>query len=223
MVGMETAAVISPAELPGQAFEHQGEAAGVLQGLGLGEQPGGGRGGAPLDLEAAELGQALGGEPDVALDRDAGPDHGAHGLDVACALDLDRPGAAVGQQAHCVGHGLFHRDLVGAEGHVGHDQGAAGGRSHRPGVMEHLLHGHGQGVGAAEDDHGQGVADQDHVRAGLFHQPGRWEVVGGDHGQPAGALGRADIGSSQLFAHGVRTARAPAATAQEDPSACPRI
>ena len=47
-------------------------------------------------------------------------------------------------------------------------------------VVEHLVHGHGQRVGVAENDHGQRVADQDAVDARVVHRAGGGEVVRGD-------------------------------------------
>ena len=74
-------------------------------------------------------------------------------------------------------------------------------RRHRARVVQHLLHGDGQGVFVAQHHHAQRVADQDHVNAGFVHQPRAGVVVGGEAGDEFLALflfeksGSGDLGA----------------------------
>ena len=72
--------------------------------------------------------------------------------------------------------------VIAAEGHVGDDERAAHGAAHGAGVVQHLVHGDGEGVFVAEHDHGERVADQDQVDAGLVDQARGGIVVGGERG-----------------------------------------
>jgi hypothetical protein len=54
---------------------------------------------------------------------------------------------------------------------------------------EHLVHRHGHGRSlVAEHDHGGGVADEDHLDAGVFGEARAGRVVGGDHDDGVAAL-----------------------------------
>ena len=72
--------------------------------------------------------------------------------------------------------------MIAAEGHVGDDERAADGAANGAGVVQHLVHGDGEGVFVAEDDHGERVADQDEVDAGFIHQARGCVVVRGERG-----------------------------------------
>ena len=81
---------------------------------------------APLHLEAAELVHRLRRHPDVAHDRDAGAHEAAHQLgDLDAALELDRLGAALLDQAPGGAHAVLDRRLVAHERHVGRPGGRA--------------------------------------------------------------------------------------------------
>ena len=82
------------------------------------------------------------------------------------ALDLDRLRARLLDEADGVADRLLGPEVERAVGHVGHQQGALDAAADGPGVVEHLVHGHRQGVGVAEHDHGEGVAHQDDVDPG---------------------------------------------------------
>ncbi len=62
--------------------------------------------------------------------------------------------------------------------HVPDDHGPLHGPRHGPGVVDHLVHGHGHGVLVAQDDHAQGIADQDEIDAGLVQDLRRRVIVG---------------------------------------------
>ena len=93
MVGTETRSVMSRARGGGDAFEDDGEYAGVLQGLGVAEELGCFLGGLALDTVAPELVYRLGREADVAHDGYAAIDDVAGGVGHRDpTLQLLRPG-----------------------------------------------------------------------------------------------------------------------------------
>ena len=55
-------------------------------------------------------------------------------------------------------------------------------------VVEHLLHRDGDRRVVAEDDHAEGVADEEDVDAGGFEEAGRGVVVAGHHDDALAAL-----------------------------------
>src|SRR3990172_10328426 len=48
-------------------------------------------------------------------------------------------------------------------------------------MVEHVLHGDGQGVGVAKNYHTQGITDQNSVDAGTVHRQGGGIVIGCKH------------------------------------------
>ena len=100
----------------------------------------------------------------------------------ARALDLDGFGAGFLDEADGVGDGVGDRAVIAAEGHVGDDEGAADGAAHGARVVEHLVHGDGERVFVAKDDHGERVADEDEIDAGLVDEARGGVVVGGERG-----------------------------------------
>ena len=122
-------------------------------------------------------------------DGDAGGDDGGNlRADLAATLKLDAVGAALLEQAASVGHGLLDADLVGHEGHVADDEGVLSAAGDGGTVVDHVLHGDGEGVLVAEHDVAEGVADEDAVDAGLVLELGGGVVVCGQHAELA-ALG----------------------------------
>ena len=112
----------------------------------------------------------------------AGLDHGPDGLGVElAALDLDRVGQAFLEEPDAGGHGLLGGDLVAAERQVRHHQGAPGRPGHGAAQREEFVHRHGQAGFVAEDVVGGGVADQEHLDAGLVENLRGVLVVGGQH------------------------------------------
>ncbi len=81
----------------------------------------------------------------MADDRNLGVGERADQLD-ARALDLDGFGAGFLDEADGVGDAFGDRAVIAAEGHVGHNEGAAHGAAHGAGVVEHLVHGDGERV-----------------------------------------------------------------------------
>ncbi len=117
----------------------------------------------------------------MADDGNLGFDERADELD-ARAFDLDGFGAGLLDEADGVGDGLGDRAVIAAEGHVGHDERAAHGAAHGARVVQHLVDGDGQRVFVAEDDHGERVADEDEIDAGLVDKARGGVVVGGERG-----------------------------------------
>jgi len=119
----------------------------------------------------------LGGEAQVSHHGDAGahqPIDNGQGFRFP-ALEFDGGSGAVLQHLSRCGHGLIDAALVTEEGQIRDDQrllvgGALQPAAHGPGVHHHLLQGHREGGGMAEDHHRQRVAHQDGVRPGLFHE-----------------------------------------------------
>ena len=164
------------------AFEHHREGARLLHLVCVLNDTLGGVGVFALHLEAPKGVDRLRGHADVALNRNARVDDG---LDLrgdrGAALELDRLRMSLLDQPAGVGQGVVLRGLVGEKGHVG-DQKRVGERpAHGGGVVNHVLHGHRQGVGVAEHGHSQRVAHQDGVDAGLLDQARHGVIVGGHH------------------------------------------
>ena len=173
----------------GDALHDHGENAGLLQSLGVLDELAGRLGGAALDLEAAEGGSGLGSHADVAHDVDAGVDHAADGgSHVDAALQLDA--VAQGLLGEAVGglDGLLGAHVVGAEGHVADDEGVGSALDHGLDVVDHVIHGHGDGGVIAQHDHAQGVAHQDDLDIALVHDGGGGVVIGSAEGKLAALI-----------------------------------
>ena len=171
------------ANLRGEAgrddFQNHGESTGFLHGHGVVPDDAGLLQGAALHLISAFFADALREHADVGEDRYAGLDQCP---DLRCqgrsALQLDPP-CAGGQELPCAGHGLRGRP-VSSDGQVGDNWGKLGSPGHRTGVADHVLERHGCGVGVAEDNHAERVADQDEVNAGFVDDTGRGIIVSGE-------------------------------------------
>jgi hypothetical protein len=170
-------------ELGRNALEHEREGPGRLDGRRRCEERRARLGAAALDLEAAELVNRLRGQAEVGLDRNLGRDQRLENVDPR-PFDLHRRGASLLDEAQGVGDRLLRPEMEGAERHVGDEESALQPASHRFHVMEHLVHGHRQRVGVAQDHHGERIADQDHVDARGIGTARLRVVVGGDHHQP---------------------------------------
>ena len=65
--------------------------------------------------------------------------------------------------------------------------------------MQHLIDGHAQRVGIAENDHAERVADEDDVGAGGIGDLRRGEIVRGEHADALHALHRLHRGDGHSF------------------------
>jgi hypothetical protein len=100
---------------------------------------------ATLHAIAAELMHGLGRQTDMSTDRYATFDQKANGVgDMDAAFELDHLSARC-HQTSGVPHGLFRTFLVAAERHVGDQEGSGAAARDTFGVVDHVLHGHGQG------------------------------------------------------------------------------
>ena len=168
-------------DFAGNAFEDERAGAGMGEGECVRLELLDGFGGAGLDAVAAHAMEALRREAEVADDGNLGVGEGADQLD-ARPFDLDGFRAGFLDEADGVGEALGDGGVVAAEGHVGDDEGAADGAANGAGVVQHLVHGDGEGVVVAEDDHGERVADEEEVDAGFVDQARAGVVVGGERG-----------------------------------------
>ncbi len=181
MVGMGSAAVICCGGLAGNAFKNDGARAGLGERKSVGLKLARSFSGAGLHAIAAHAVHALRREAEMADDGDLRVGERANQLD-ARALDLDGFGAGFLDEADGVGDALGDRAVIAAEGHVGHDERAAHGAAHGARVVQHLVDGDGKRVFMAENDHGERVADENEIDAGLVDKPRGGVVVGGERG-----------------------------------------
>src|ERR1039458_8757176 len=167
-------------DLARDAFENDTTGASALQGDRVVHQLLDGLQGLALDLVSTHGVQRLRRKSDVA-------DHGNLRLDHAfdqagallAALDLHRLGARLLDKASSVTQSVALCDMDRSERHVGHQKCPFDAAPYRTRVVQHLLHSNRQGIFIAQHHHAERVADQDHVNAGLIHQPRAGIVVGG--------------------------------------------
>jgi hypothetical protein len=137
--------------------------------------------GARLHAITAHAVKALRRQAKMADHRDLRFSERAHQLD-ARAFDFDSFRSGFFDESDGVGEPFGNGTVVAAEGHVGHDQRAAHGTANGPGVVQHLIHAHGERVVMAEDDHGQRIADQEKVYPGFIGEARRRIVVSRERG-----------------------------------------
>src|SRR6266545_4358477 len=171
----------------GNSLQDQGEDAGLLQGVGLVEEPPGILLASPLDPVPAHCVHRLRSQANVAHDRNPSLDESTsqfqHG-----SLELDRMGPTLLEEPAGVTDALLQGRLIREERHVAHDQGVLGPAGHRAGVVEHLLHGDGQRVLVAKDVVGQRVTHQQGWHPCFIENPGGGVVVGGEHDESLAAF-----------------------------------
>ena len=97
------------------------------------------------------------------------------------------------------GAGVAHRfldgDVVREVGHVGDDECSRGSADDGLEVMQHVVHRDREGVGVAENDHTEGVADERDVGAGCVDRSRGWIVVRREHADALVALHLTDRGN----------------------------
>ena len=67
-------------------------------------------------------------------------------------------------------------------GHVAEDEGSGLGAGYGGDVVTHVSHGDVCGIGVAEDDHAEGIADEQDIDAAFVKQPRAGVIVGGEGG-----------------------------------------
>ena len=138
-------------------------------------------GSARLHAISAHAIDALRRESEMADNGDLGCDECLDQLN-ARALDLDRFSASLFHKADSVSDGVSHRPVIAAERHIGNHESATHGAAHGARVVQHLVDGDGKSVFLAEHDHGERVADEDQIHAGLVDQARGRVVVRGQRG-----------------------------------------
>ena len=132
-----------------------------------------------LCAEAAKLMHGLRREAKMTHDRNARSHDDADRIcPFAPAFEFDRVHAAVLQKTPRIADGIFHRNLIRHERHIAHQQRRLCPASHGAGVMEHFIHGNGQGVFVAENNHPERISDEDGIDARLVHCQRSGIVVG---------------------------------------------
>ena len=165
-------------QLARHAFQHNGAGAGDFQLARSFAQAGAFRGGLALHLIAAHAMHGLRRQPDVADDGNLCRDQALHQLRTR-PFDLYRFGTAFLHKAGGIGHSLIHRYVVGAIRHIHRQHGTADAAAHSTRVVQHLVHGDGQGAFEAHHHHGQRVANQQQVDAGLIRETRGGVVISG--------------------------------------------
>ena len=110
--------------------------------------------------------------------------------DRPATLSLDRLGAGVDEPLGRL-DGLC-RSFVSLKRQVGGDEAVRLGPGHGADVVLHFFERHVRGVRVAEDDHPQGVADEQQRHPGGVEQPGHGEVVRGQRCDRLAALALED-------------------------------
>ena len=88
--------------------------------------------------------------------------------------------------------------LVTLKGHVGDQEGLGLGAGGGANVMFHFGQGDVRGVGVAENDHAERIADQDQGDAGGVEQLGHGKIVGGERGDAAAVFHAANGGGGDF-------------------------
>ena len=174
-------------QVPRYPLEDDREGAGVLERVRIGDEPLPVAGTPRLDLQAAERVDGLGREPEVAHHRDPALRETGNRLDhPAAALELDGVHPCL-QVLHRVVDGIPAGALIRPKREITDQQLVGGTARHGAGVVEHLGHRHGEGVGVPEDVVGEGVPDQEHRYLRLREQPRGRVVVCGEHDEAPSA------------------------------------
>ncbi len=157
-----------------------------------------------LRPETAQRGRRLRCQADVPHHRDAGRHDGHHAAQHRTgALELDRVGARLLDEADRVLDRGLVRDLERAERHVRHDERPPRAACDRAREHDHLVHRGRHGRVVSEDGHRGRVADEHDVGAGLVGQAARRRVVRGHHhDRLAPCLQLDELGDRQLARRG---------------------
>jgi len=165
-------------------FEDDRETSCLLQTEGFFLELFAGKVAASLDFVAADLVDRLRGEPDVAHDGDPGLDDGRDAFAelVYRTLEFDRLRAAFRHETSRVADGLLGVELVREERHIADDHGVLDGAGYHRGVVDHLVHGHAEGIVVALNDRTQGIAHENGIYAALIEELRGGVIVRGENG-----------------------------------------
>lgn len=173
-------------------FENDGFRAGLIEGFGIGQEAIGLGVALALDVVAAFLDDPLRKHAEVANHANLlGDDGSKHREDFRAALDFDKIRTGLAQKA-----GVYHRELRrGATPgrKVGGDECIFRPTGHGTRVVDHVGHGYLRGIGLAENDHPERIADEQKIKSAAIKQTRRRVVVGCQPREAAaGGFGCAD-------------------------------
>ena len=193
--------VMNAASSDGHAFEHERETSRLLERHRFVDQPPRVVGALALHLESAERVHRLRRQADVTHHRDLGVEDRLDGFDAArlSAFDLHRLRAGLDERARRCAPIL--RPTRGTRGTACRRRRARATRRarRRARVVEHVVDRDAQRVGVSEDDHAEGVADEDDVGAGGVGDLRARVVVRGEHSDPLRRLHRPDRRDGDSF------------------------
>lgn len=149
---------------------------------------------------SAFLEDALGEHAEVAADRNSGGGDGADFFRLAgSAFELYGIGAGCDEAAG--GGECLAGSIVGVYRKVRDDEGGRAGAGDGGEVMENVIESDVGGVRESEDDHAEGIADEEKIDAGLIEKAGGGVVVAGEGGDGIEALPKGDCGGLFLGSH----------------------
>jgi hypothetical protein len=194
----------------GDEFEDDGEGACIGEGVRIGEE-GLMFGFSPaFDVVAPFEEDVLGEHAEMSEEGDSLGDDGADGIEEgAAAFGLDGLGAGSGE-ASGIGKGEVGGEAT-TVGQIGGEQSGGLGARGGADMMFHIRHGDVGGIGVTENDHAEGVADQEEWDAGFVEQAGEGIIVGCEGGDGLLAFEGADGGGSDAGSvHGRQDCFGPA-------------
>ena len=97
-------------------------------------------------------------------------------------LDLHSLGPRLFHKAGGISNRVLGVHMIGTVGHVDDQQGVLHAAPHRPRMVQHFVHGDGEGIFVAEHGLRQGIAHQDNVDPSFVHQTRSGIVVGRNAG-----------------------------------------
>jgi len=165
-------------------FQYDGTDSGLLEGMGITEESFAFGGGFSLDVVAAFLNHTLGEHAEVA-------DHGNtisqdglhHGKAFEAAFDFNGNGACISKKSSILEGERWGRAAAGRK--IACDEGFLGTTSDGTCMMKHVRHGDLGGIGVAEYDHSQGIADEEKIETTVIKKSRGWIIIGREAGETA--------------------------------------
>ena len=171
-------------QIRGNGFENNRKHAGLLEKIGLLQKALCGLGVATLGTKSAQLMDRLRRQAKMSHNRNADIDQPLCRIpDLAsAAFDLHGRRPALLNQPAGISHGFFHVELEGKKRHVSHDEGPFRASANGSRVMDHHVERHGKCVVKTQDNHPDGIANQNDVDTSAVQQPSHGVVVCGQYG-----------------------------------------